>query len=212
LSDLTIPAVDFARLDIPVKLAFITENEINGLAFPEMPDSIVVFGLGYGLDRLAEATWLGAKTLYYWGDIDTHGFAILDRLRAFFPYAQSFLMDRTTLMAHRELWGRERDRYERPLSRLTIPEQVLFEELKDGLLGDRVRLEQERISFGWLKQALGEIANRLNRSAIEARQAPPNDLLVAIVVGIAALLHWIFDYAISQKQVGSNRGPATTDS
>ncbi len=189
MSDLTIPAVDFARLDIPVKLAFITENEINGLAFPEMPDSIVVFGLGYGLDRLAEATWLGAKTLYYWGDIDTHGFAILDRLRAFFPYAQSFLMDRTTLMAHRELWGRERDRYERPLSRLTIPEQVLFEELKDGLLGDRVRLEQERISFGWLKQALGEIANRLNRSAIEARQAPPNDLLVAIVVGIAALLH-----------------------
>jgi len=157
LSDLTIPAVDFARLDIPVKLAFITENEINGLAFPEMPDSIVVFGLGYGLDRLAEATWLGAKTLYYWGDIDTHGFAILDRLRAFFPYAQSFLMDRTTLMAHRELWGRERDRYERPLSRLTIPEQVLFEELKDGLLGDRVRLEQERISFGWLKQALGEL-------------------------------------------------------
>src|SRR5216684_1692083 len=87
-----------------------------------------------------------------WGDIDTHGFAILDRLRAFFPYAQSFLMDRTTLMAHRELWGRERDRYERPLSRLTIPEQVLFEELKDGLLGDRVRLEQERISFGWLSR------------------------------------------------------------
>src|SRR5258708_37025391 len=70
---------------------------------------------------------------------------------------KSFLMDRTTLMAHRELWGRERDRYERPLSRLTIPEQVLFEELKDGLLGDRVRLEQERISFGWLKQALGEL-------------------------------------------------------
>ena len=35
-------------------------------------------------------------------DIDTHGFAILDPLRANFPQAQSFLMDRDTLPAHVE--------------------------------------------------------------------------------------------------------------
>src|SRR5258708_40089230 len=52
------------------------------------PLPVSVNGSVNGLDRLAEATWLGAKTLYYWGDIDTHGSAILDRLRAFFPYAQ----------------------------------------------------------------------------------------------------------------------------
>ena len=33
------------------------------------------------------------------GDIDTHGFAILDTLRARFDHVESFLMDRDTLMA-----------------------------------------------------------------------------------------------------------------
>jgi hypothetical protein len=32
----------------------VTENEINGLAFPDVTGGIVIFGLGYGLDRLSE--------------------------------------------------------------------------------------------------------------------------------------------------------------
>lgn len=158
LSDLTIRADEFARLDIPLRRVFITENEINGLAFPETPDAIVIFGLGYGLDRLAEAEWLRTKSICYWGDIDTHGFAILDRLRATFPHVQSFLMDRATLLAHRPLWGHEQDPFPLPLQRLTEPENALFEELKAGLHGDRVRLEQERISFGWFTHKLEALA------------------------------------------------------
>jgi hypothetical protein len=154
LSDLTVPAREFSRLHIPAKRVFITENEINGLAFPEAPDAIVIFGLGYGLDRLAEAEWLKAKTICYWGDIDTHGFAILDRLRAVFPHVQSFLMDCATLLAHRELWGRENDAFVLPLRRLTEAENALFEAIKAGVHGERVRLEQERVSFGWLTRAL----------------------------------------------------------
>jgi len=154
LSDLTVPAADFARLVIPVTRVFITENEINGLTFPEVPNSLVVFGLGYSLERLADVAWLQPKMLYYWGDIDTHGFAILDRLRATFPHAQSLLMNRETLMAHRDLWVQEDDRHDGPLNRLTVSERALFDELRHDHLGERVRLEQERISFGWLKQAL----------------------------------------------------------
>ncbi len=67
LSDLTIPTADFARLVIPAKRVFITENEINGLTFPEVPNSLVVFGLGYSLDRLVDVAWLQPMTLYYWG-------------------------------------------------------------------------------------------------------------------------------------------------
>jgi hypothetical protein len=48
---------------------------------------------GYGFDNLAAALWLQQKDIYYWGDIDTHGFAILNQLRGFFPHAVSFLMD-----------------------------------------------------------------------------------------------------------------------
>lgn len=154
LSDLTVPAAQFACLNVPVKRVFITENKINLLAFPDVPDSLVIFGQGYDLDRLGEIEWLKEKTLYYWGDIDTHGFAILDRLRATFPHACSFLMDREVLLAHRDLWVPENERHEGPLIRLTATEQALFNDLKRDHLGERVRLEQERIAFGWLRQAL----------------------------------------------------------
>jgi hypothetical protein len=154
LSDLTVPAAEFARLSIAVTRVFITENKINGLAFPEMADSLVIFGLGNSLIRLSEAEWLRPKALYYWGDIDTHGFAILDRLRAVFPHARSFLMDRATLLAHRELWVTEDEPFDGLPGRLNDPESALFEEIRRGLLGDHVRLEQERISFGWFTAAL----------------------------------------------------------
>jgi hypothetical protein len=160
LSDLTVPAGEFARLDLPAKRVFITENETNGLAFPAVPDSLVIFGLGYALDRLAEAEWLKTKMIYYWGDIDTHGFAILNRLRSVFPHAASFLMDRVTVLAHRDLWGREEDAFSGHLERLTQPERTLFDEIKAGIHADRLRLEQERIAFGWFTGALAGLPDR----------------------------------------------------
>lgn len=156
LSDLSVPLAQFARLALPAERVFITENEVNGLVFPDIPGSLVIFGLGYGVQLLGEVEWLKEKALYYWGDIDTHGFAILDRLRADFPHVQSFLMDRETLMRHRELWVTEEDRHEGALSRLTPSERGLFDDLKHDSLGHRVRLEQERISFAWFWKILSE--------------------------------------------------------
>jgi len=156
LSDLSIPPEQFASLQLPVRRVFVTENRINGLAFPDTPEALVIFGLGYGLDRLKEIAWLHDVSLHYWGDIDTHGFAILNRLRASFPEAASLLMNRDTLMAHRNLWGQEAslDRFVGELSRLNETEQSLFSDIKFNRLGDGVRLEQERIGFGWLRRGL----------------------------------------------------------
>jgi hypothetical protein len=154
LSDLTVPVDQFARLSLPVRRVFIAENDVNGLAFPDMPDSLVIFGLGYGVDALAEAEWLRGTALHYWGDIDTHGFAILDRLRAAFPHARSFLMDRDVLLSNRALWVEETARYDGEPSRLTDEEQSVFEDLRADRLGDRVRLEQERIPFGTVRRVL----------------------------------------------------------
>ena len=72
-----------------------------------MANSLVIFGAGYGWEALAQARWLTFCTLYYWGDIDTYGFHMLDRLRASFPHARSFLMDRETLLEHRAMWVEE---------------------------------------------------------------------------------------------------------
>lgn len=156
LDDLSLPPEQFATLKVPVQRVFLTENRTNGLAFPDCPGSLVVFGLGYGLDSLAQVTWLGDVEVHYWGDLDTHGFGILNRLRAILPDARSFLMDRGTLDAHRALWGQEPadKRYSGEPARLTRRERALFDDLRLDRLGERVRLEQERIGFRWLQQAL----------------------------------------------------------
>jgi hypothetical protein len=158
LSDLSLPPEQFAALRLSLRRVFITENRTNGLAFPDCPGSMVVFGLGYGLERLAEVGWLRRVEVHYWGDIDTHGFGILNRLRANLPEARSFLMERATLQAHRALWGREPGdrRYTGDTSRLTPDECALFEDLLADRCGERVRLEQERIGYRWLETALRE--------------------------------------------------------
>ena len=161
LRDLAVPVEEFAALDLdrtvpPVHTVFVTENEINGLAFPDHPGSLVVFGLGYALDQLGDIPWLHRVDIHYWGDIDTHGFAILDRLRAHLPHTRSLLMDRDTLEAHRHLWVAEAadQRFTGELTRLTEPEQALFRNIRDNALGENLRLEQERIAFGWLASRL----------------------------------------------------------
>ena len=152
--DLTVTHGDFARLDQKIASVFITENEINFLAFPPAPDSIVVFGAGYGFEMLAEARWLHRCRIHYWGDIDTHGFAILDQLRVCLPLVESFLMDRETLLAHEPQWGHEPQPLRRDLARLTAAERELFDDLRDNRIRESLRLEQERIGFGWLQKTL----------------------------------------------------------
>lgn len=152
--DITLTMAAFASLELPLSKIFITENEINFLAFPKHPDAMVIFGAGYGFDNLAGAAWLRQKRIYYWGDIDTHGFAILHQLRGHFPHAVSFLMDQQTLLAHRPLWGVERQPEMGNLSRLSADESALFDQLRQNHWGEQVRLEQERIGFDYLCDAL----------------------------------------------------------
>jgi hypothetical protein len=159
LTDLAVLPREFAALQPPAARVFLTENEINGLAFPAVPEGLVIFGLGYGLERLAEARWLADRTLYYWGDIDTYGFHILDRLRAIFPGTRSLLMDRDTLVGHRALWVRESNPYGGELARLTVEERALYDELRYNRLGEEVRLEQERIPFGWVAKMVHACAD-----------------------------------------------------
>jgi len=156
LPDITLDESSFAALTLPVERVFITENETNFLAFPAADRAIVIFGAGYGWEALARAAWLHRCRLHYWGDIDTHGFAILDSLRAHFPHTDSFLMDRRTLMAHRSQWGDEppEKRHKHPLSRLTDQEARLYDDLRLDRIRPHLRLEQERVGFSWLNEQL----------------------------------------------------------
>ena len=114
------------------------------------------------------STRLTDAEVIYWGDIDTHGFAILDRLRAWLPQARSVLMDRQTLLAHRDRWGTE----DRPacsaLTRLTAEEQDLYADLVADAMGERVRLEQERIDWAWVEERLRSVRS-VNTSGVAQR-------------------------------------------
>ncbi len=152
--DIVVTHDAFADLDLPISTVFITENEINFLAFPQVAGSMVVFGGGYGFAHLAAASWLQQQNIHYWGDIDTHGFAILHQLRGHFPHAESLLMDRATLMAHQLVWGTESQPKIARLPQLNLDENRLYQELCNNSLGSSVRLEQEKIGYQWLVERL----------------------------------------------------------
>lgn len=164
LADITLDAASFAALVLPVERVYITENEVNFLAFPASENAIVVFGAGYGWDALAGATWLHRCDLRYWGDIDTHGFAILDQLRARFPHTASFLMDRQTLFAHQQMWTVEPEPVRHDLARLGPDEASLYDDLRFDRIQPRLRFEQERIPYrclsGHLQGMKSEVAVR----------------------------------------------------
>lgn len=152
--DITLDSASFATLALPVERVFVTENETNFLAFPPVDHAIVVFGAGYGWEALAHSTWLHRCHVHYWGDIDTHGFAILDQLRGHFPHVASFLMNRETLLAHRLHWGEEPQPQRHDLPRLTSGEAAVYDDLRFDRLQPGLRLEQERVGFGWLNEQL----------------------------------------------------------
>lgn len=145
LTDLTLRIDELARFNIAAKRVFIVENEITGLAFPPREKSILIFGGGYAIERLAALPWLSTCDVHYWGDIDTHGFVMLDRLRALLPDARAMLMDRQTLVDHRPLWSFEETPHMAPLTRLTPEELALYDDLRFDRLDRGVRLEQERV-------------------------------------------------------------------
>jgi hypothetical protein len=155
--DVSLDAENFSRLQLAVKRVFITENETNFLAFPPIPDAIVIFGAGYGWAALARSHWLKRCAMHYWGDIDTHGFGILDQLRAHFEHVESFLMDRATLDAHAAVWGNEDKPLRVDLHRLTFEENVLYDDLRDNRIRVGLRLEQEHIGFQWVENRLQKL-------------------------------------------------------
>jgi hypothetical protein len=159
LCDLSAPWEQLAELDLPVSNVFIVENLQTGLAFDDLPGSVVIMQLGYGVDVLGRLPWADRAHCIYWGDLDTHGFAILNRARSYLPELKSVLMDESTLRSHQDLWVEEKDQHAaETLPLLTDPEQAVYQAIKRNAWGQSVRLEQERIAWdvAWkiLQQAI----------------------------------------------------------
>ena len=146
-TEYTVRASELAAAPPRAATVYVVENEITYLAFPPAADAIVILGGGYAVSVLESLGWLAGRELVYWGDIDTHGFAILARLRRRFPHTRSMLMDRATLLAHRTQWVTEPVPATPELDYLTPDEAALCRALVTDELGPSVRLEQERVRF-----------------------------------------------------------------
>lgn len=154
LSEGTFRLGELAQVRVGVASAVLVENETTFLSVPVPAEGVVIWGRGFDVGKAGSLPWLRDADVHYWGDLDTHGFAILHRLRSWLPQAQSFLMDRETLLAHRDRWVPERSPTRARLDRLTAEERELFGDLVSDRLGDRVRLEQERVDWEWAVQRL----------------------------------------------------------
>lgn len=148
VGDICAPVEELAALDLPVSTVLVVENLQSGLALPDLPGTVAFIGLGYGVDVLGKLPWLRAARAIYWGDIDTHGYAILHRARCHLPQLQSMLMDETTLRRYPRLWGSEGSQHGAgQLDLLNAQELAVYQALKSQAWGQNLRLEQERIPW-----------------------------------------------------------------
>ena len=153
--DVSLPLESFAKLELDVKSVYIVENLQTFLVFPLQKGMMVVFGKGYNVSALKDAAWLEEKKLYYFGDIDIDGLAILSNCRALFPHLESFCMDIETLKRYEKLAHYALQKEKSMPKHLTSKEQALYKYLIQTKRENAVlRLEQERIPIQTIKEMI----------------------------------------------------------
>ena len=124
---------------------FIVENEMVFLTFPDVKKSICIWGHGFTVTILKDIHWLASKEIYYFGDLDEHGFEILASLRNLFPKIKSLCMTEKVLEEYRSFRVKGSQLHGGIIPKqLTKNEIDVFMILRNGP-HDKNRLEQERI-------------------------------------------------------------------
>ncbi len=156
-NEMALPLSSFAILNTEEDLSnidkvFIVENEIVYLTFPLNKNTMCIFGSGFQASILSAASWLRSKKLYYFGDLDEHGFEMLGMFRSLFSHTKSFLMDKQTYIDHVQYAVSGKTAPSTYESYLTTEEKVVLDMLRSN--PQKNRLEQERISVRYIEQAL----------------------------------------------------------
>ena len=147
MDDFAVPLNQFCGLSFSKITVLIVENEMTFLTLPALPATIALFGAGDAAALLTGAPWLNSCRLFYWGDLDSHGFETLSHLRKAFPHVVSVLMDEKVFASHSDYAVTAAVKRSKEKLVLTSTEQALHDQLvKDGKL-----LEQERISNKYSK-------------------------------------------------------------
>lgn len=158
LEDISIPVESFTTLNLDVKRVFIVENLQTYLAFPRGVKTMVVFGKGYQARMLKEAKWLNQKKVYYFGDLDIDGLAILSAFRTHFPQTESFCMNLQTFKTYEKLAHYTKQKTKEMPTNLKEEEKALFAYLQNTKKDEAyLRFEQERIPIDYILDTMRRI-------------------------------------------------------
>jgi hypothetical protein len=162
------------------QVVVISENKDTAIHFPTIPGGISVEGGGFGGKTAAAFAWLtGAPHLYYWGDIDAHGYEILNGWRADGVPVTSILMDLATYDQY-EPYGTNSGKKEqsltagnrKPLPHLTDDERAVYERITDPDWTGHRRIEQERVplaqAHGLVCRASGDYSVPMTNTTVGA--------------------------------------------
>ena len=149
---------ELSSMMIRPKNVFIVENKETFFHFPSVPESIVIFGHGLSVSGfLKDVPFLReADHIYYWSDLDTDGFRMLSNLRNRYPRTESFMMDMDTVNSSNIFIVEDTGSIWEDLPNLTEKEKQCFRYLSSH----RLRLEQERISWGYVLTRVRALADK----------------------------------------------------
>jgi hypothetical protein len=147
---------DVASLRVPDGAGvLIVENSQSVLSLPFCKGAVAIGATGRDLSWIDAPTLIG-RSCWYWGDMDTWGFHLLETARAKLPDIASILMDEGTLLAH------DRQRSGEPMPFTGALGGLLTQFELDALKLLRVdpargRLEQEKLPANVVAAALAAL-------------------------------------------------------
>lgn len=145
VTDVSLPLSEFHRFKCECKNIVVAENLMNFLTLPLLPQTIALWsGGGFNVSYLKDIQWLKGKHFFYWGDIDAHGFQILNQFRSYFHNTIALMMDEETLQRFKEMIVEGKQAKNQSLPFLSETERQLY----NYVVSNNIRLEQEKI-FQW---------------------------------------------------------------
>jgi len=149
-TDFAIPLDEASRIRIAARNILVVENETTFLTLPSIVGALALLGAGDAVSLFRQMAWLKQFRIFYWGDMDTHGFAALSLLRKYYAQTESLMMDIETYEQFRRFTKRAAPYRANCELVLADAESSLFKMLEtEGKL-----LEQERISLSYAERKL----------------------------------------------------------
>lgn len=154
ITDLSVPYSQFRTLPWAQLSVLVVENKMTFLTLPPLPNTVAIWGGGNAVAVLGNARWLAECRVFYWGDLDVHGFHILSRFRQTLQHVESVLMCEKVLDEFASYQVRASPVSYEETTGLTPAELATYARLRDT----HVLLEQEKIPHAYTMEELARLA------------------------------------------------------